>query len=487
MNVDPGLLRMVRRAVGDRIIEERNRREATGLPALEVATERQLARKITADVIREHTEDLLAAGEPPLDTAVEQELADVVDASIYGAGSFQRLLNDDSIENIDINGCDEVFVTRANSAHHERVDPVAANDEELKQLVQTLGSYAGLNSRPWDEANPELDLQLPDGSRLSAVMGVTARPSISIRRHRFAKVALADLVGVGTVTEEAADFLRAIVRAKCNTMIAGATRAGKTTLLRAMAAETSPEERIITIEKALELGLRKDTERHPNCVEFEERIANSEGQGAVSMARLVRRTLRQNPDRVIVGEVLGPEVIDMLVAMGQGNDGSMSTIHARSGRDVFNRIATYAIQSAERLPHEASYQLIAGGLDFVVFISRHPVTGRRRVESILEVNGFDQTVQASEIFAAPPVSTALPASASPGADAWESYAAESAESAQSADLSHSAYPSSAEYPDYPVLDHAYPAATWTGTVPARVERLVAAGWTQPDLVDAARW
>lgn len=181
------------------------------------------------------------------------------------------------------------------------------------------------------------------------------------------------------------------------------------------------------MEKALELGLKKDTERHPNCVEFEERVANSEGQGAISMSRLVRRTLRQNPDRAIVGEVLGPEVIDMLNAMGQGNNGSMSTIHARSARDVFNRIATYAIQSAERLPHEASYQLIAGGLDYVVFVSRHPRTGARRLETILEVNGFDQTVQASEIFAATGAQT----------------------------------------------------AEWTGVMPSRADELEAAGWAVP--------
>lgn len=210
-------------------------------------------------------------------------------------------------------------------------------------------------------------------------------------------------------------------------MIAGATRAGKTTLLRAMAAEIGPDERIITIERALELGLKKDAERHPNCIEMEERVPNSEGRGAVSMARLVRRTLRQNPDRVIVGEVLGPEVVDMLNAMGQGNDGSMSTIHSRSARDVFNRIATYAIQAEERLPHEASYQLIAGGLDYVLFISRHPRTGERRLETVLEVNGYDKTVLASELFQPGPTD----------------------------------------------------AAEWTGVTPARLDRLVAVGWRPP--------
>lgn len=399
MNLDPELLRLVHREAGDRLHATHEQRRRDGLRQLSGLTEQQFAKKLINDVIRERAELALARGESPMDTAAEMELADAVHARMYGAGQLQALLNDESIENIDINGADEVWVTRAGSADHERVDPVASTDGELIELVQTLGSYAGLNSRPWDAANPELDLQLPDGSRLSAVMGVSARPSVSIRRHRFEKVELADLVGNGTMTEETADFLRAVTVARLNVMIAGATSAGKTTLLRAMAAEIPVGERIITIEKALELGLRKDIDRHPNCVEFEERMANSEGQGAVTMQGLVRRTLRQNPDRVIVGEVLGPEVIDMLNAMGQGNDGSMSTIHARSARDVFSRIATYAIQSSQRLPHEATYQLIAGGLDFVVFISRDAASGQRRIESVLEVNGYDGTVLASEIFA----------------------------------------------------------------------------------------
>lgn len=399
MNLDPDLLRLVHREAGDRLHATHEQRRRDGLRQLSGLTEQQFAKKLINDVIRERAELALARGESPMDTAAEMELADAVHARMYGAGQLQALLNDESIENIDINGADEVWVTRAGSADHERVDPVASTDGELIELVQTLGSYVGLNSRPWDAANPELDLQLPDGSRLSAVMGVSARPSVSIRRHRFEKVELADLVGNGTMTEETADFLRAVTVARLNVMIAGATSAGKTTLLRAMAAEIPVGERIITIEKALELGLRKDIDRHPNCVEFEERMANSEGQGAVTMQGLVRRTLRQNPDRVIVGEVLGPEVIDMLNAMGQGNDGSMSTIHARSARDVFSRIATYAIQSSQRLPHEATYQLIAGGLDFVVFISRDAASGERRIESVLEVNGYDGTVLASEIFA----------------------------------------------------------------------------------------
>ena len=142
-------------------------------------------------------------------------------------------------------------------------------------------------------------------------------------------------------------------------MVAGATGAGKTTLLRALASEIGPEERILTVERSLELGLDEDSEHHPNAIAFEERLPNTEGAGAVSMAELVRDTLRMNPSRVIVGEVLGDEVVTMLNAMTQGNDGSLSTIHANSSSDVVHKIATYAIQAPERLPWEATVRLVA--------------------------------------------------------------------------------------------------------------------------------
>ena len=184
-------------------------------------------------------------------------------------------------------------------------------------------------------------------------------------------------------------------------MIAGATNAGKTTLLRALANQIPPEERLITVERALELGLDQFPELHPNVVALEERLPNSEGQGAIPMAELVRRSLRMNPSRVIVGEVLGDEIVTMLNAMTQGNDGSLSTIHANSWLEVFNRISTYAIQSAERLPVEATHMLIAGAIDFVVFRRAqrlHPRRPLRRfVNSIREVTGVDGRVLSSEV------------------------------------------------------------------------------------------
>ena len=222
---------------------------------------------------------------------------------------------------------------------------MAETDEELVELIQVLGAHAGLTRRPFDSANPQLDLRLPDGSRLSAVMGVTRRPAVSIRRARLGKVFLRRPGRQRHDAARARLVPAAAVAARKNIMIAGATNAGKTTLLRALANEIPPHERLITVERALELGLGEFPELHPNVVAFEERLPNSEGLGAISMAELVRRSLRMNPSRVIVGEVLGDEIVTMLNAMSQGNDGSLSTIHSNSSIEVFNRISTYAMQA----------------------------------------------------------------------------------------------------------------------------------------------
>jgi Flp pilus assembly CpaF family ATPase len=196
-------------------------------------------------------------------------------------------------------------------------------------------------------------------------------------------------------------------------MIAGATNAGKTTLLRAIVNQIPPGERLITVERALELGLDYFPELHPNVVALEERLPNMEGHGAISMAELVRRSLRMNPSRVIVGEVLGDEIVTMLNAMSQGNDGSLSTIHANSSLEVFNRIATYAIQATERLPVEATHLLIAGAIEFVVFIEKrneysHGGQLHRFVSSIREVTGVDGRVLSSEVFSPGPDGRAVP-------------------------------------------------------------------------------
>jgi len=410
--VDHGLVKRFRQEVGDRLAQQRRIDQASGVPPMTGEDERQFARALIAQVLEEHARSEIGLGRTPPTAEEEEALAAGIHAALFGVGRLQPLLDDPDVENIDINGCDRVFISYADG-REVMGEPVADSDEELIELIQVLAAYSGLSSRPFDTANPQLDLRLPDGSRLSAVMDVTVRPALSIRRARLGKVFLSDLVGNGTLSREVGRFLSAAVAARKNIMIAGSTNAGKTTLLRALANEIPPNERLITVERALELGLDQFPELHPNVVAFEYRLPNSEGQGEITMAELVRRSLRMNPSRVIVGEVLGDEIVTMLNAMTQGNDGSLSTIHANSSMEVFNRIATYALQAEERLPIEATHMLIAGAIDFVVFIEKRNDyarggTLRRFVSSIREVTGCDGRVLSSEVFAPGPDGCAVP-------------------------------------------------------------------------------
>lgn len=299
--------------------------------------------------------------------ADEQHLAQSVLDALFGLGKLQALIDDPEIENIDVNGCDRVWVTFADGSKRLS-EPVAGSDAELVEILRSAASRVGLSERRFDTGCPELDLRLPDGSRLSALMAVAARPAVSIRRHRYSDLSLADLVDLATMDPGIASLLDAAVRARKNIVVAGAMNAGKTTLLRALASEISPRERIVTIEQAFELGLDSTPDRHPDMVALEARPPNVEGEGQISVAALVRRALRMNADRVIVGEVLGDEILPMLNAMSQGRSGSMCTVHANSSAGVFRRIASYAVQSPERLPLEATNLLIAGAVHLVVFL-----------------------------------------------------------------------------------------------------------------------
>ncbi|GAB4011402.1 CpaF family protein [Nocardioides ultimimeridianus] len=404
--IDHDLVRTLRSQVAERLNEQRRRDAAAGVSPMSAEDEREFARSLIVQVLEDHARFEVSDGRRPPTPADERDIASAIHSALFGVGRLQPLLEDPNVENVDINGFDQVFV-QYGDGREERHPPVAESDEELIELIQVLAAHSGLSSRPFDAANPELDLRLPDGSRLSAVMQVCARPSISVRKARMGRVFLDQLVENGTIDEEICSFLRAAVLARKNIMIAGATNAGKTTMLRALANEIPAHERLITVERALELGLGEYPELHPNVVPLEERLPNAEGVGGVSMADLVRRSLRMNPSRVIVGEVLGDEIVTMLNAMTQGNDGSLSTIHANSSLEVFSRIGTYAIQARERLPLDASSLLIAGALDFVVFVRKRnddPEAGgqTRVVESIREIVGHDGQVMSSEVFAPGP-------------------------------------------------------------------------------------
>ncbi len=354
---------------------------------------RELAKQLTLSRLQRHASESVERGKTPLDVADEERVARAVLDALFGLGRLQSLIDDRDIENIDVNGCDRVWVTYADGTKAS-VAPAADSDAELAEMLRSAAARFGLSERRFDVSHPELDLRLPDGSRLSALMSVVQRPVVSIRRHRYVDLSLEDLVEMGSLDVTMASFLSAAVRARKNIVVGGAMNSGKTTLIRAMASAIPPRERVVTIEQAFELGLDSVPNRHPDLVALEARPANAEGEGAISMARLVRRALRMNADRVIVGEVLGDEVLPMLNAMSQGRSGSMCTIHADSSLGIFRRLASYAVQAPERLPVESTNLLIAGAIHFAVFVELADVD--RSSSDHRYLDGTDHAAEAQE-------------------------------------------------------------------------------------------
>ncbi|WP_420639450.1 CpaF family protein [Candidatus Poriferisocius sp.] len=369
--------------------------------------QRALAERFIPEALDALAAERARAFLPAIDRTEELRIADDVLAELFGLGALERLLADDTVENVTANGCDAVWVHHAGGIKR-RARPIADTDEELIALIRKAAARLGRNERRFDTANPFLDLQLPDGSRLNAVMAVSERPAVSVRRHRHVRVTLDELCSLGAVDDTLRDFLEAAVRARMAIIVCGGTNAGKTTLMRALLNACDPDERLITIEDRLELGLSADPERHRDVIELETRMANIEGSGEITMQQLVRNALAMSPDRLIVGEVRGPEVVDMLAALSIGNDGSMCTIHANSARAGLSKIATYALRSTEHIPVDVTNRMIAECIDFVVHV-RKSRDGHRRVDSVLEVAGIaDGEINGVEVFSARHTDTARP-------------------------------------------------------------------------------
>ncbi|MGE6734686.1 CpaF family protein [Streptomyces sp. NPDC059900] len=383
-------------------------RSEAGLPVQSSGERRVLARKLLADEIASHNQGRLRVGKPTLMDGEREALERSVMEALFGLGPLQELLADERIENIQINGADQVFVRYADGSQEQRA-PVAASDGELIDLVRQIAARSGLEERRFDRGSPSLNVCLPDGSRLFAVMALSHRVGLTIRRHRFKRVSMDDLVDrLGVCDRPMAAFLSALVLARKNIIIGGGTNVGKTTVARGLASVIAPHERLVTIEDTLELGLHEDTEGHRNVMALQAREANLEGEGAVDQAELVRWGLRMSPDRVIVGEIRGAEVVPMCNAMSQGNDGSLSTIHASTSRGVFTKLAAYAAQSPERLSLEATNLLVASAVHFVVHLG-WDVRGRRAIDSIREVVDADGAqIVSNEVYRPGPDRRAVP-------------------------------------------------------------------------------
>lgn len=389
----------------------------TGGP-LSLARRREVARDVLGTAVAAHSEAELLAGNALVDSAVEQRIVEQVLDEVFGLGGLQPLLADPSVETIAVNRYDRVFVQH-NDGRRTQAAPVASSDEELADLIRTLAARASSEERRFDRGSPALNLQLPGGERLFAVLGLTAGgvTACTIRRHGYLTATLAQLRRRGTLDVGLERFLRAVVRARRNVLITGGTGAGKTTLLRALAAEMDPLERIVTVEDAFELGLGLDPELHADVVALQAREPNVEGEGAVDQAELVRWGLRMSPDRVIVGEIRGAEVIPMCNAMSQGNDGSMATLHASSSKIAFTRLASYAAQGSERLPLEATALLVASAVHFVVHLDRAADRMTRVIASVREVVDAEAgSVISNEVYRRGPDRRAVPVAGALRAD-----------------------------------------------------------------------
>jgi len=404
--VTDDLVTRLRAEVAEELAARAKASASAGQPPLGALDQELLGQQLVNDALERHARRSLSAGQPVLTRTEEEAVAQAVLDRLFALGRLQRLLEDPTLENINANGCDVVWLEDADGKKFPG-PPLADSDEEFIEMIRELARREGLSERLFDPAHPILDLPLSDGSRLSATAWICPRPCLSIRLHRYPKVDLDDLVGLGTIDRCLREFLGAAVRGRFQMLVAGETGSGKTTMLRALAAEIPAEERIITIETELELGLDRLPERHPDCVAYEARPANVEGAGEITAADLVRASLRMNPARVIVGEVRGAETVPMLNAMSQGNEGSLCTLHADSAETVFPRLAAYALQAPERTPIEATNRIAAHAIDFIVFMVRRGT--RRFVSCIHEVSHCDgMGVVTNEIFRPRPDGRAVP-------------------------------------------------------------------------------
>ncbi|GAA1782927.1 CpaF family protein [Streptomonospora arabica] len=386
---------------------------------------RRHAERVIAQILDEAARTALSQGRAVLDSATEEVIAGRALAQVCGMGPLQPLLDDPSIENVNCNGT-QVWVRYADGTR-ERRPPLFASPDELVALVRRIAAESETGERRFDPGAPILDMPLPGGERLNAIMDVARVPAVSIRRHRHTTTTLRRLSELGTLDPLTEALLGAAVRSRRNMVVTGGTGAGKTTLVRALAAEIPRTERLVTIEDVFELGLDRDVGAHPDCVALQARPANVEGAGEITIADLVRAALRMSPDRVIVGETRGQETVPLLNAMSQGNDGSLTTLHAADSAGAFTKLGAYAAQSAERLPLEATASLVAAAVHLVVHVSALP-TGGRIVTSVREVVGCEgQQVVSNEILrrdrdgtplpAAPPSPTTADALAQAGFDA----------------------------------------------------------------------
>lgn len=301
-------------------------------------------------------------------------------AEVLGFGPIEPLLKDDTITEIMVNNASQVYIERKGKL--ELTDVTFRDDAHVMHVIEKIIAPIG---RRIDESSPMVDARLPDGSRVNAIIPPLALkgPAITIRKFAKEPYQVDDLIRFGTWTQEIADFLKACVEGKLNIIVSGGTGSGKTTTLNILSAFIPSNERIVTVEDAAELQLRQE-----HVVTLEARPANIEGKGQITMRDLVKNCLRMRPDRIIVGEVRGGEALDMLQAMNTGHDGSLTTGHANSPRDMLSRLETMVLMAGMNLPDKAIREQISAAINLIVHESRFP-DGSRKITALTEIQGME--------------------------------------------------------------------------------------------------
>jgi pilus assembly protein CpaF len=353
------------------------------LEHLDLGQLESLDQTLVSKEIRQALEFLLEEEPEPLNLGEKVRLAQELEFEILGLGPLEPLLQDPTISDILANRFDQVYIERKGKL--ERTDIRFQDNNHLLKIINKIVTNVG---RRIDESIPMVDARLPDGSRVNAIIPPLALdgPILSVRRFAVQRPTLEDLILKGSLTGEIGEVLKAVAVARLNIIISGGTGAGKTTLLNILSGFIPNNERIITIEDSAELQLQQD-----HVCRLETRPPNVEGKGEIAQRDLVRNSLRMRPDRIIVGEVRGPEVIDMFQAMNTGHEGSMTTIHANSSRDALTRLETMISLAGITIQEKAMRQMISSSLDIIIQLVRHS-DGVRRMISFSEIVGMESGV-----------------------------------------------------------------------------------------------
>jgi pilus assembly protein CpaF len=353
------------------------------IESLDLSKLNLLPRETVQQQIQRIVEDMLASDETPLSRQEREQLVVEVQHETFGLGPIEPLMQDPTVSDILVNGPRAVYVERRGRLERTRL--IFRDDTHLLQVIERIVSRVG---RRVDESSPMVDARLADGSRVNAIIPPLALdgPVLSIRRFAVDPLKTDDLIDLNTWTPALSAMIRAAVKARLNILISGGTGSGKTTLLNVISEAIPNHERIVTVEDSAELQLQQE-----HKVRLETRPANIEGAGSVTQRDLVRNALRMRPDRIIVGEVRGAEVLDMLQAMNTGHDGSLSTVHANSTRDALARLETMILLSGISLPVRAMRDYIASALDLIVHLSRLS-DGSRKILRLTEVVGMEEDV-----------------------------------------------------------------------------------------------